>query len=192
MVLNRAYKIHIILPISLILIGGAFRLLPHPANFTPIGAMALFGGAVLGRKYALVVPLAALFAGDLFLGFYGWKIMSAVYGSFVLVGVLGLFTRRYAEMIHESPLRGGSRVLGASLLGSILFYLITNWAVWAFGIMYPKTVIGLVQSYAMALPFFRNTIMGDLFFSGVFFGVWAGVMYYKRNVKIPNKFQIKA
>jgi hypothetical protein len=143
-----------------ILAAAALRLLPHPWNVTPIGAMALFGGATLGaRPLAFAAPLAALFLSDLFIGFH--KLMPAVYLAFALVVALGALIRR-----RRTP----GRVVAAMLAGSVVFFLVTNFAVWAFGSWYPKSPAGLAACYLAGLPFLRNTMAGDLFYAAVLFG----------------------
>jgi hypothetical protein len=153
-----------------ILIGSGFilaaalsRLLPHPANFTPIAAMALAGGVYFNKRIAFVIPLAALLISDLFIGFH--NTIFFVYGSFVLIGFLGLWLQT-----HKKPLP----ILGATLLSSILFFVITNFGVWVTGggWFYPRTWQGLIECYALALPFFRNTVAGDLLYTGVLFGLF--------------------
>lgn len=146
-----------------IFFGAVLRFVPHAANFAPIGAMALFGGARLNKKYALVFPLLAMIVSDYFIGFYSWQIMASVYASFLIYGLLGLWARK-----NESWLKIG----GATLAGSVLFFLITNGAVWVFGSMYPKTIKGLIACYVAGLPFWRNTLLGDIFYAAAFFGVY--------------------
>ena len=158
-----------------IFLGAALRFLPHAANFAPIGAMALFGGAKLNKKYALILPIAAMIASDYFIGFYSWPIMASVYASFLIYGLLGLLARK-----KESWLKIG----GAALAGSILFFLITNGAVWAFGSMYEHTFGGLMASYAAGLPFFRGTLLGDVFYATVFFGAYE---LAKKYLELPLK-----
>ncbi|TAN57157.1 hypothetical protein EPN15_05115 [Patescibacteria group bacterium] len=158
-----------------IFLGAVLRFIPHAANFAPIGAMALFGGAKLNKKYALIVPLAAMLISDYFIGFYSWQIMASVYASFLIYGLLGLRARK-----NESWLKIG----GATLAGSVLFFLITNFAVWAFGSMYPHTLAGLLACYAAGLPFFRGTLLGDIFFTAAFFGLYELARKY---VEIPLK-----
>lgn len=149
--------------LATILAAAALRLLPHPWNVTPIGAMALFGGATLGsRPLAFAAPLVALFLSDLFIGFH--KLVPAVYLAFAVVVALGVAVHR-----RGTPLR----VAGAMLAGSALFFLITNFAVWAFGSWYPKSAAGLAACYIAGLPFLRNTMIGDLFYAGVLFGALA-------------------
>jgi uncharacterized membrane protein len=147
-------------PLLVILVAVLMRLLPHLPNFTPIAAMALFGGVYLNKKYALIIPLLAMFISDIFLGFH--QTMPYVYGSFILAGVIGLWLKT-----HKSA----KNVICASLISSIIFFLITNFGVWATG-WYPRTLSGLMQSYMMGLPFFRNTVLGDLCYTGVFFGCY--------------------
>ena len=142
---------------------AAMRLLPHPPNFSPIAAMALFSGAYLSQRgLALVAPLAALLISDILLGFHG--LMWLVYGSVALVVCLGWLLQS-----KRSP----ARITIAALSGSVLFYLLTNFGVWAFGDMYPKTLSGLAACYVAALPFFQNSLAGDLFFTALLFGGWA-------------------
>jgi hypothetical protein len=125
----------------------------------PIAAMALFGGAYLDKKYALIFPLLALFISDLFLGFHAS--MPAVYTSFFVTGLMGMWLASHKKV---------SYIITASIISSIMFYLLTNFNYWYAASLYPKTYAGLVQSYEMALPFFRNTLLGDLLYSGIFFG----------------------
>lgn len=141
------------------IIGGALmRLLPHAPNFAPIAAIALFGGTYLNKKYAIILPIAAMLLSDLFLGFH--DTMVYVYGSFVLTGLLGIWLRKHKNVIN---------VFGTAVASSVLFFLITNFGVWAQG-MYARDLSGLFQSYVMAIPFFKNTLLGNLFYTGLFFG----------------------
>lgn len=136
------------------------RLVPHAPNFTPIAALALFGGAKFDdKRLAFAVPFAAMLASDLVLGLHAS--LPAVYLAFALIVCLGL------------ALRGRERLLtiaAAVLTGSVAFFLITNFAVWAMGSMYPHTGAGLVACYVAALPFFRNELAGDAFYGLVLFG----------------------
>lgn len=146
-----------------VLAAAAARLLPHPWNFTPIGAMALFGGAQFASKRAsFLVPLAALFLSDLVLGLH--LLMPFVYACFALTVCLGFWVRRQP---------GVGRIAVASLISSTLFFLVTNFGVWACLNTYPKTAGGLLTCYAAGLPFFRNGLLGDLFYAGLLFGALA-------------------
>lgn len=151
------------------LIGFAalMRLAPHPWNFTPVAAMALFGGAVLRRPlFAFGVPLLALLASDVVLNL--WHVGNAlappnlwVYGSFIMIGLMGYGLGRG---------RSVGTLAAASVSGSVLFFGVTNLGVWAGGILYPRTAEGLAACFTAALPFFANTLAGDLFWNTVLFG----------------------
>ncbi len=153
--------------VGLIGFAALMRLAPHPWNFTPVAAMALFGGAVLRRPlFAFGVPLAALAISDMFLniGYVGNALAPPnpwVYGSFLLIGIMGY-------MVGAG--RGVGFLAGASLTGSVLFFGLTNLGTWAAGILYPRTMEGLAVCFTAALPFFANTVMGDLFWNAVLFG----------------------
>lgn len=155
-----SYLIGVLLVIAA---GAALRLVPHPPNFSPIAAMALFGGATLARReLGILVPLVALFLSDLVIGFHDQ--MVAVYVSFGLVAAIGLTLKNQRTV---------ARVASASVAGSVLFFVFTNFSVWMTGGMYPMTWEGLVACYVAALPFFQNSLVGDLVFTGAFFGAWA-------------------
>jgi hypothetical protein len=148
--------------ITMILAAALSRLLPHPPNFAPIGALALFGGAQFAdRRVAFLVPLAAMLLSDLCIGLYshmGW-----VYGSFALITCIGLWLRTH---------RRAWPIAGASLLASSLFFLITNFGVWMNGTA-PSGLAGLMACYVAAIPFFGNTLLGDGFYVLALFGGFA-------------------
>lgn len=155
---NHQMKTRKIIPYAtIILLSVVARLIPHAPNFAPIGGLALFSGSHFKKKIALIIPLTAMFISDIFLGFH--KTIPYVYASFIIITLIG-------RLIKNNKWQ--SLVL-ASLTTSILFFLITNFGVWATGTMYQKNVNGLLQSYVMGLPFFRNTILSDLFYSFSFF-----------------------
>ncbi len=146
--------------LSAILFAAALRLVPHPPNFTPIGAMALFSGAYLGRRpLAFVAPLGAMLLSDAVLGFYSgmWVTYLAI-GLIVLVGWLALS--------RVSALRVG----GAAVASSVVFFLVSNLGTWALSGMYAHTAAGLTACYVAAIPFFQNTLAGDLFYATLLFG----------------------
>jgi hypothetical protein len=146
----------------LILAAALSRMLPHPANMVPVTALALFGGVYLDRKLTFIVPLVAMLVTDWFIGFHSTTLW--VYGSFLLIGLIGLWLRNH---------RGVLPTLGATVTGSVLFYLITNFGVWLSPpYMYEQTLSGLVQCYVAAIPFLRNTLAGDLFYVGALFGLY--------------------
>jgi hypothetical protein len=140
------------------------RLLPHPWNFSPVGAMALFGGAHFTKKWqAFLLPIAALFLSDLVIGFYDG--MALIYLSFCVNVLIGM-------MIREHRRRVGP-VAAAAFIGSVQFFVITNFATWLNGLLYPLSMAGLSQCYIAAIPFFGWTVLGDAVFTAVLFGSFA-------------------
>jgi hypothetical protein len=166
-------KIKLIL--SLIVLAALVRLLPHPHNFTPLGAMGLFGAAYFGRRWmAFAVPFAALFLSDLVLNnlflrqFYPhfvWITSVWIYAAFALVIASGFLLLRGQKI---AP----ARVLKASLFASLIFFTVTNLSVWFESALYPQNGAGLLACFVAGLPFLGNTILGDLCFSAVLFGVY--------------------
>ena len=146
-------------PILIIFFAVMLRVIPHVPNFAPISAMALFGGVYLNKKYALIVPLIAMFLSDIFLGFHGTMVF--VYGSFLLTGLIGIWLRRH---------RSFRNIILATFFSSLLFFIITNFGVWLEGKLYTKDLKGLFDAYILAIPFFKNTILGDFFYVAIFFG----------------------
>jgi hypothetical protein len=148
---------------TMIVLAAALRIIPHPWNLTPIGAMALFSGAMFKNRWvAFALPLASLFAGDVFGGFH--KLMLIVYASFAISVAIG-------RWLGDS--KGVARIGGAVFLGAAQFFVVTNVAMWAIGGFYPKTVAGLVNCFVAGAPFFWNTIAGDGLYAGVLFGGFA-------------------
>ncbi len=157
----------LIMPYLYVLAAIALRLAPHPWNVTPLGAMFLFSGATFrSRRDALLAPMAALLLSDyavihfLYQGRFGW-FSPFTWGAFLLVGLLGWTLRNKITV---------ARVAGVSLLGSVVFFVVTNFGVWLRSGLYPKSVAGLTTCYVAALPFFRNSALGDLFYAAVMFG----------------------
>lgn len=156
--------------ILIILAAALSRLLPHPFNFTPIGAMALFGAAYFSdKRLAILLPFAAMWLSDLWLnnmvyasvGGFQWMGSPWVYGSFFLIAIMGLVLLRKVQV---------GAVLGTSVLASVLFFLITNFSVWMGSSTYPQNLAGLMLCYEAGLPFFGNTLAGDLFYCALLFG----------------------
>ncbi|WP_242104684.1 MULTISPECIES: DUF6580 family putative transport protein [unclassified Lysobacter] len=162
--------------VAMIVAAAMSRLLPHPPNFSPVEAIALFGGAYFAsRAWAVLVPLAAMLISDVVLaalngGSYSFANYFAstsfwlVYGCIAVSTVLGFGLRGKV---------GGARVLGYSLLGSALFFLVTNFGAWLGSTMYPQNGAGLVAAYAAGIPFFQWTVLGTLFYSALLFGGFA-------------------
>jgi hypothetical protein len=166
-----------------ILMGALLRIVPHAANFTPIAAIALFGGTYLNKKYALFVPIAAMVLSDFFIGFDSWTSRLMVYGSFLLAGLLGLWLRNHKNVYT---------VVGASLASSVIFFLITNLPFVHPASLYPYTLDGTMASYINALPFFKNTLLGDLFYVSVLFGAFELVAVWKAGGSKLNAHQGKS
>ena len=151
--------------LAMIVVAAALRIAPHPWNFTPAGAMALFSGAIIkDLRLAIAFPLFALFAGDLFVGFYKFGVMLLVYASFLLSVLIGFLLRNRRTFLGTAC---------ATVLGSVQFFLITNFAAWWLLNSYPKTASGLAACYLAGLPFLGNTFAGDAFYAGLLFGAFA-------------------
>ncbi len=154
-----------LLLVGMIAFAAASRAVPHPWNFTAVGAMALFGGATFSSKRAaILIPLAALFAGDLSSGLYNYKLMAVVYASFLFSVAIGFLLSH-----RRTPVR----IAGATLAGAVQFFAVTNFAVWASGMTYPKTAAGLAACYVAGIPFFWNTLAGDAIYATLLFGALA-------------------
>ncbi len=150
----------------LIFIGALSRLLPHPANFTPVTALALFGGSRLPKKQALFVPLIAMVISDIGLHFVaGYPFLTGdtlfVYVSLILVSMIGMWLRKENSF---------SRFLLSSISSVALFFVVTNFGTWLTGGIYPMSFSGLVSCYIAAVPFVRNSLFGDLAWIALFFG----------------------
>jgi len=146
--------------VGMILFTAATRLLPHPPNFTPVMAMALFGGAYLtSNRAAFAVPLLAMALSDLLIGLH--ELLLVVYFCILLTTCIGLLLRSRKSLVAVSA---------AALGSSVLFFVITNFGVWYSGALYPKSVEGFIACYVAAIPFFQNMLFGTLVYSAILFG----------------------
>ena len=161
-----------IVAVLLILFAAFSRLIPHPANFTPVAAIALFSGVYLNKKYFLIIPVAAMLLSDIFLGFHSTMIW--VYGSFAVIALIGLWLKSHKKAGY---------IFGTTLVSSIIFFIVTNFGVWLSG-YYGFTFNGLVECYVMAVPFFKNTVAGDLFYVAAMFGIYEFVSRYFLSPKL--------
>ena len=143
----------------LIFILAFSRIIPHPPNFTPILGMAVFAGATFDKKiYSLLIPLVAMVLSDLFLGFHSSMII--IYLAICLNVLIGTY------LVNISYLK----IIGSLILGSLAFFIITNFSVWALSGMYTYNLEGLLTCYTMGIPFFQNTIISTILYGlGVFF-----------------------
>ena len=147
---------------GIVLVAAALRVIPHPLNFAPIGALALFGGAYFSSKRAaILLPLLTLVAGDVFTGFH--RLIFYVYASFLVSVAIGFWLRKCKSV---------ARIGAATLAGAIQFFLVSNFAVWVESIgNYPKNLGGLAECYIAGIPLFWNTLAGDAFYAALLFGV---------------------
>src|SRR5229473_2137716 len=176
-ILKERLGLRTVVVLSMILMAAVLRIAPHPWNFTPVGAMALFSGALVrDRRLAFLFPLLALFAGDLFVGFH--KLMPVVYSSFLLSVFIGRWLQN-----RRTPIQVG----GATLLGAIQFFTVTNFGVWALGSFYPRTLGGLAACYAAGIPFFWNTLAGDALYVTLLFGGYALAERFIPALRAPSR-----
>jgi len=156
--------------LSLIIFAIAmFRLLPHPPNVSPVAAMALFGGAYFSdRRVAFLVPFLALLLSDFLIGLH--DTMLYVYAGFALIVVIGFWVRKNMKI---------SRIALAVVGSSVLFFVVSNFGAWLTSGLYPMTIDGLMQAYIAAIPFFQNSLLGNIVFSTLLFG---GFAVLQRNV----------
>ena len=159
---------------GIIVLAALSRLLPHPPNFSPVEAIALFGGAYFARRSAAIwLPLAAMLLSDLALGL----VNGGIYAEYFLsAGFLLVYACIALSAVLGFGLRGrvsAPRVFAYSLLGSVLFFLVTNFGTWLGSSMYPQTGAGLLAAYVAGIPFFQNTVLGTLFYSALMFGSFA-------------------
>ena len=160
---------------TMILLAAMSRLIPHPPNFAPIGGMALFGAAYFTkRRCAFIIPIAAMWISDLilnyviygqyfegFVWFYGGAFFT--YAAFALIVLTGMFTLKKVRTPN---------LIGSALGASVIFFIVSNFGVWLSGMMYPRDLSGLIACYIAAIPFFGNTILGDMVYTAVMFSAF--------------------
>ena len=160
---------------GLIVLAAVSRMIPHPYNFAPLGAMSLFGAAYFtNKRIAFILPLVAFFISDLLVNniLYADYYTSFVfispgfiwtYGAMLLIVLAGIFLLKKINL---------KRIIGGSLTTSVIFFVVSNFGVWLTSPLYPLSLEGFIACYAMAIPFFHMTVLGDLFYCGVLFGVF--------------------
>jgi hypothetical protein len=149
-----------------VVLAIAVRFMPHPWMFTPLTASLLYFGARGPRRF-LWAPIVMLAASDIVLTKWFWHYrftwdQLVIWAWYVAVLMLGTKLRE-----NKKPLW----IMASALGSSVAFYLASNFAVWAFGTMYPKTLTGLMTSYTLAIPFFKPSLIGDLLFTAALFAV---------------------
>ena len=162
------------LAIILITVGILLRLAPHAPNFTPVAAIALFGGAYLKKRYALIVPLALMIVSDMFIGMH--DIFLFTWAGFILTAILGFWVRKQNNV---------TRIACASLLSSLAFFVISNFGVWVMG-WYPRTLSGLINCYIMAIPFLRDFTISTMLYTAVFFGSYEFIANSVKDTKVAK------
>ncbi len=166
----------ILIAIALILIAVSLRILPHPANFAPVAAVAIFGGSVLPRRLAVWVPLAVMAISDAIIGFHDLILLT--WGCYALIALASSTWLRKPSF---------GRGLTLTLSGSLFFFIVTNFGVWLKSGMYPHSLNGLAECYTLALPFFRNTILSDLIYTGLLFGIYKTAIHYSAALSLPSR-----
>lgn len=156
--MNKEKYYPLLVALSMICIGVLMRVLPHPANFAPITAIAIFGGSVLPKKLAVWAPLGAMIVSDAIIGFY--PLMPLIWICYLSIALMSYRWLRPASV---------SRGAVVTLSSSILFFVVTNFGVWVASGMYSHTVAGFIRCYVMAIPFFRNSLVSDVMFTVALF-----------------------
>jgi len=165
-----------LLALGLLVLAVILRFIPHIPNFAPVTALALFAGVYFGGASAYLLPLAVMFISDIFLGFH--STMLFVYGSLLLTVAIGQFVKK-----KKNP----ATILGGTIAGSILFFIITNFGVWLTTNWYAPDLAGLIRCYYMAIPFFRNSVTGDIFYAIMLFGAYElAVFVIHKSELLPN------
>jgi len=157
----------------LLIIGIFSRILWHVPNFTPVIALALFGGTYLQKRQAIILPISLMLLSDMIIGFH--NIMFFTYSSMLLIALLGIWLKSRKTMPN---------ILGASILSAVVFFIITNFGSWL--VMYPHTVAGLQQCYIAAIPFFRYQLFSALAYGGVFFGLYEVTAHFIKDTRFAK------
>jgi len=179
--MNRRDNVELAVFCGLVLAGTLARvLLSDWPNFAPVAAIALFAGYFFrSRAVALLVPLAVMGSSDFFIGSYDWHMMALVYGALMLpVFARGMLRRWFSLDEGATPLRASAGLLASSLAASVSFFAISNFGAWLWYGTYEHTIAGMIHCYVQAIPFFRYTLGGDLFFAVALFGGYALAMSY--------------
>lgn len=155
--------------VALIVLVAAMRLLPHPMNVTPIGALGLFAGAALPSRMAWLLPIAALLISDMVAGFYALPAMALVY--------LGFYCSASIGRVWLAHKRSPGRLVGAVLASATVFFVISNLSAWL--MYYPRTLEGFVQCYLSAIPFFGRSLLGDALYTTLLFGTYEFIRRYQ-------------
>lgn len=171
------HNINLGVAVGLTALAAILRILPHPANFAPVTAMAIFGGAILPRRLAIWVPLGTMMISDLVIGWH--HLIPLTWGCYALIGLTSSYVMKKPNLV---------RGLSITMASSVFFFVATNLAVWQWDKMYDHTWSGLGQCFTMALPFFRNTALSDLFYTAVLFGTYYLISRASRRMMVHKKY----
>ncbi|MBI5416125.1 MAG: hypothetical protein HZA29_04850 [Candidatus Omnitrophica bacterium] len=163
------------LAILLLAFGVVSRLVVHLPNFTPVIALALFGGVYLKKNQAIVLPVLMMMVADVFLGLHDTILFT--WGAVAVVAVLGLWARKNKSVVT---------IAGSSLLSAVLFFLITNFGVWLVSGMYAHTPAGLWECFVLAVPFFGNTLSSTVIYTAVLFGAYEWAARQVQNTRLAH------
>ena len=160
------------LAIALVVIGVLSRGIVHLPNFTPVIAIALFSGMYLSKKQSLTVPVILFVISDLFVGLHSLVLFT--WGGVVLIALLGRYFRNRASV---------KNIVCASLMSAVIFFVVSNFGVWLVVNAYPKTIFGLMECYAMGIPYFKNTLISTGLYTLVIFGGYNYLVLRLRNTR---------
>jgi hypothetical protein len=163
------------LAMCLLVLGILSRLIVHSWNFTPVIAIALFGGVYLKKKQAILLPLVLFAVTDIILGFH--KTMFFTWGSAVVIAMIGMWAKENKNF---------KTILGSGLVSAILFFVVTNFGVWLVSGMYPLTLAGLSECFILAVPFFRNTLASTLVYGVILFGTYEIIAARVKNTRLDH------
>ena len=166
---------------AIIILAVVTRFIPHMANIGVITALAIFGGAYLPKKQAVVLPLVARFVSDAFLGFFSWKLMLAVYASHLVGTLFGMWIKTSTK----AKVRW-LKIVTSGFGTAVLFFLITNFAFLYSPAEYPHTIAGILLSYTNGLPFFRGTLIGDIGYTVALFGAYEFVRHFANHKAVSR------
>ena len=167
------------LAICMIVAAVFFRLIPHPANFTPLISVALFSGALFkDKKLFMLIPALALFASDMVLGMHSLSLL--IYFCFTLFFFFGGALK---ESLNKFSTKGLGKWVGSSIVAAALFFVISNLAVFLFSGMYPLTATGFTSCFTLAIPFFSNTLYSTVLFSSVFYSSYSYAANFEQSRK---------
>jgi hypothetical protein len=178
---------NIVTSVLLIFFAAFSRLLPHPENFAPVAAVAIFAGLYMNNRFAIIIPIAATFLSDIFIGLYPYVLW--VYGTYLLIVLVNIgLKKRYNSL---SGVKKAGLLYGSTLASSIIFFLVTNFGVWTSGLYYEMSFNGLLASYTAAIPFFRTSLLADVVYVSLMVGVFSLVTKLSKQPVLQGSKAVK-